>query len=762
MARYTLPAILMATIVCGVGAMPEELVALSAPRPRLELRAGEIERLRADEGAVRAARAAGDAALAQTRTTVSRDYYVSLPAAEFPPRHTDRWPHWTGLAGELRRRMVDAARAYVLTGERRYLSWCRELMLAVASWPQWTDPCYGSGPNLDTHHLTRGMCVAVDLLWNDLPEQDRTRVVEAIASKGAEFIYEWANQRGSYLSDPSLWPNGYAMINTELGIAGLTLLGAHERAEEWLSRGLRQALRFLEEQGGRDGGLVEGFGYGSAAVDDIIYLLTRVPGCLPLRGTPGYLSEAIYFPAYFVVPGGGSLPSFGDNGGPEGCPPMLLGLAWALAKEGDPTAAWYLHKTGESGPEIDLFARTPELPLARHFRDIDWVAMRSGWGDTGSLLAFKCGRADHHNHLDQNSFTLACNDEWLLNEPGYQIYDVQYPAERNMPREVAAARHEYTYGTLGHNAILVDGRGQEPVRGRIAGFATTPAMDWAVGDASACYPGLRCWLRHVVSVAPDYYAIFDEIATDGPARVVELLLHTTHDGRVAVTGSELPVSASRAASEATIWRTGEAVVRFVVPPQLSIEHRQHPHCERYGHYLAAAVGPLTQSTLAWALACGARGRVTLETRRAEARGATALQVRVAQGVDTIALAAEPSATVGDLAFTGALAMVRDTHAGASRYALMRGTSLRRSVGALVTADAPVSIGAAIDQKRFQASVCCEQDTMVTLHCPVEPDMARVSGIQSPVDVGFDRAHKTVTLELPPGDYRIEVWALQGK
>ncbi len=762
MSRLTAIAIVYAAIACGVSAMADDFALLRPDHPRLELTAEQIDELRADPDAVAAARALGDDIIARTRTTVYEDYYVSLPKPDFPPEHDDGWPYWTGLGGELRRYMEGTARAWVLTGERKYIAWCRDLMLAVAGWRQWTDPWYGRQPCLDTHHLTRGMCVAVDLLWHDLPDEDRATIVGAIAEKGAQFIADYGNDGASYVSEPDAWPNGYAMINTELGVAGLLLLGEDERAQAWLAQALDKARRFFDEQGGVDGGLVEGFGYGSAAVDNLMYLVRKADAIAGVSLLDNrYLSQAIYFPAYFVVPGGGSVANFGDNGGPAGCSPALLDMARALVEvQGSSVAAWYLRKAGQSGPEIDALARPPDdLPLARHFRDIDWVAMRSGWGDSGSLLALKSGHVAHHNHLDQNSFILAWNDEWLLTDPGYQVYDMAYPPGKNLTREMVVARHEYTYGTLGHNAILVDGYGQEPVRGHVTGFATTAAMDYAVGDASECYPGLSRWLRHVVSVAPEYCVIFDEIATDGQRRQIELLLHTSPDGQFAVDDRPLPVGERREGQEATVTRRGEAVMRLVEPETMVFEHRQQPHCDAYGHYLSASAGAMGEGTIAWVMAAGPRGGVRLATRPAQCEGGTAVQVRAGDGTDTVAISPDGSAVVGEISFAGAAAMVRESRLGAPRFGLVDGTSLTLGEATLVAASAPVSAGAVTQGGLFRATITCAEAAQVTLHCPVEPGMVRVAGIESPVDVSFDADPATVTLDLLAGSFRIEVRAL---
>ncbi len=746
-------------IICGVSAMAQEYTLLREGHPRLSMTAEELRELRDDPTQVRSAASAADRVLAKDRTTAYEEYFVQLPSPQFPPEHDDGWPYWTQVAGELSADLQTVARGYALTGDRSYLAWCRELMVALATWRQWTDPWYGTQPCLDTHQLTRGMCVAVDLLWDDLPPADRDLCVRAIAEKGAEFIYQYGNDPNSYVHHPGAWPNGYAMINTDLGVAGLTLLGERDGAQAWIAQALEKTRLFFDEQGGRDGGLVEGFMYGSAAVDNLMYLVRKADAIVGVNlFDHPYLSQAIYFPAYFIAPGGGTLPAIGDNGGPTGLSPTLIGLAQAMVEvEDSPLAAWYLVKARAADERAKRLAEAPRgLPTARHFRDIDWVAMRSGWGESGSLLAFKSGHVAHHNHLDQNSLLLAWDDEWLLTDPGYQIYNRPYPPEEGMTPEMIAARHEYTYGTVGHNALLVDGEGQKAVRGHIVGFVTSPAVDYAVGDASECYDGLSRWLRHVVSVAPRYHVIFDEIVAQGEARRVHLLLHTTEDGELLVGGRELPIGQQREGETATVRRRGEAVARFVQPGRMVFRHVQWPHCESYGHFLEASPLPaLEDDTIAWVVQAGKRESVEIEARATDADGATAVQVRAENGVDTIALSREGEATAGRMRFAGRLGMVRDDRGEVLRYALVEGTTLALGDSTLVASDAPVSVGARIGESLFEASIDCEGAGVVTLHCPVEPDMLRVDGIDQPIDVAYDREATTLTLTLPTGRVTVE-------
>lgn len=734
---------------------------LRSGHPRLETTAEELEQQQRDESAVSTARASGDAALATTRTRAWRDYVAKLPKATPPPAHSDPWPYWPALCGELRHYMEAAARAYALTGQRKYLAWCRDLAIAISQWPQWTDPDYGDGqPGLDTRELLRAMCLAYDYLYPELNERERAQIARVIAAKGAEPILRYGSRPGSYLHRPDLWPNGYATINAELGVAALTLLGEDDRAQEWLRTSLERVSEFLTRQAGADGGLVEGFALGGAAVDDIVYLLqcaAQVAGIEPPEAP--YWAEAIHFPLYFIAPGGGSLANFADAGGPRGCPPYLLRLAqWLVERRQSPEAAWLLQRSGRGDASTARLARPPEhLPLARHFGSVGWVAMRTGWGDADALLAFRAGSADHHNHRDQNSLILAWGREWLLNDPGYQVFVAPYPAERGMDEATVKARNAYTEGTFGHNALLVDGKPQIARAATITGFAQTAALSCVTGDASDCYgPAVALWRRHIASVAPEYYAIFDELRTDGAARSVDLLLHTTPEGRFTVRDAALKVDEQRVAGEArVVGAGGEALVRFV-GANPTFTHGRWPACEDYGHFLKVSFAPAAEHRIVWALAAGGLGQARLETRPVATTGEVmAMQVRVPGAVDTLAVnLADGPAEAAEVAFGGRWALVRAGSAGVRRWALVGGTVLRYGEQVLVSSSAPVTVGLIHYDSGWRATVECSAATEVRIHCPKRPGVVEIEGLHEQAEIELDTLAQALVLRLQPGRYEI--------
>lgn len=730
--------------------------------PRLKHTPDELAALRANETEVERARREGEQELAREKTTAYEEYSIALPEAPFPPGHEgDSWPYWTGLTGNIRHYLERLSYAYALTGEQRFFDACYTAMMSVCDWPQWTDPHYSNGefPCLDTHSLIRGVTTAYDYLHDDLSEADRQRVAGAIVQKGCERVYPYADDEGTWVGTPNKWPNGYAVVHTGMGVGALAVMGDVEDVEKYLAKSVEKMNDYFDQQGGQDGGLIEGFGYGSVAIDNFMYLIetaNAVTGVDLL--THPYLEQAIYFPAYFVLPGGGSVANFGDNGGSTGCRPTLTNLARALVNVRDSElAAWYLTKAGEADEQIEKMADVPDdLPLARKFRDIRWAALRSGWGLHDSLLAFKSGFVKNHNHLDQNHFILGWGGQWVINDPGYQIYDRPYPPERNMTMEEIKNRHQYTFGTEGHNSILVDGTGQKRNPGTLGDLYSTPAMGYTVGDATACYEDrLQRYLRHIISLPGECYLVVDEITAKAQDRSVEVLLHTPADGTFVVDGTELTPEETTDAKSFNIRRADAQVrVDMLGPENLQITHALWPDSARYGHYISASTGKKhAEFVNLMALQPGPPAR--------DIEGITGDITPTGEGF-TIALAL-PDASDRLLAIgpTQKGPMQSDGMAAMTCtepeecYALCGGTRLTHHGEDLVSSTTPVTAGAALEAGLFTAVVETPKTATVSIQTPEDLTMVRVLGLDQPVDISYDDEVGLMTLSVPPGRYTIQ-------
>ncbi len=723
--------------------------------PRLTVTKTELEGLRADPAAVKAASDAGRAMLAKTKTTSYKDCFAILPAPKYPDPHpyNPKWPYWTGVAREIRDYLEATARAWKIAGDKACFDAARSSMLALTEWPQWTDPEYGEPPCLDTESLTWGMAAAYDLLYDDLTAADRESIRRAIVEKGCEFIYQWGKKPGVFLAEPKLWPNGNAVVNTAMGVGGLALLEDVPGAEKYVEAALEKMDLFFREVAGADGGLVEGFGYGSYAVDTFTHLIAMAHDVCGLDVMKGdYLEHAVVFPAYCVLPGGGPkpLPAIGDNGGPDGCEPTLIEMTRTRSRiKGDPAAAWYLYKAGKGGPAAPL----DSWPVGRRFPSIEWAALRDGWGEGGALLVFKSGLATTHNHLDRNHFVLGWGADWLITDPGYQIYDIDYPPERGLSRAAIKNMHTYTAGTEGHNTLLVNGAGQNEKPGRISEFFSSRAFQGVVGDAAACYDGLARFDRTVIQAPGRYFLVHDDVAAPEAVRI-EVKLHTSSAGEFLAEGKKLALDAPLETRSFVVRKpAARAAVDILAPARPTLVRREWPDSAAYGHFVTFEAGRGTEVEDAFVLRPGPAAEAVAPLKAGfEKLPGRARLFRI--GGDRILLnPASGSVAAGGLVMSGRIAFVAEGKDPA-RFGIVSGTSLAIGKTRLVESSAPISAGVVREGRTVTAEIEAGVRSTVVLRCPAAPAEILVNGWRIEPSDAYDAREKVLRFEIEPGRHVI--------
>ena len=756
----------VAGALCLTAAFGAEVTLKRSDHPRLTMTPEEIQKSKADPAEVKAANEAGEKALAKTKTTSYTDCFAVLPAPPMPAPHpyNKKWPYWTGICSEIRGYLEATARGWAIGGNRKCLDAARSTMLAVAGWAQWTDPDYGEAPCLDTYSLVRGMSTAYDLLYHDLKRGERKIVRNAILEKGLKFIYTWGFKEDSYVMKPILWPNGYAVVNVAMGIGGMVLLDEIDDAPKYVAESLNKMDRFFNDVAGPDGGLIEGFGYGSFAIDNFMDLILQLHDVCGIDAMTGdYLAHAGEFPVYFTLPGGGKncLPAIGDNGNVEGCPPTLTGLMSALVKlKSDAAAGWYLEKAEKADEAARKIAQAPAgWPTGRRFPSIEWAALRDGWGDLGALMVFKCGFAEHHNHLDQNHFLVGWDKDWIITDPGYQIYDMDYPPERHMDRKAIKNMHVYTAQSEGHNTILVDGAGQNTKKGSIPEFFASSAMQWVVGDATPCYEEkLSRFRRSVIHLPGQYFLVYDDIAAPKPVRV-EFTLHTAPDGQFMAAGKPIALNAKSETRSFVVLRpAGQVAVDLIAPQRTTVQHLQWPDSEKYGHYVSIAARPAASQEDAFVLRPGAAGTKPAPIKTAVLALAGRARLFTVGGDRLLVNPDGAKVNAGGLA-TDAHAAVMSERAGERRYGLVGGTSLAMGK-ALITGSAPFSAGVTSSGSKeaavMEAEIEMAAETTVNLAVSGAPKSILLDGQDKPTASVYDAKTQTIRLVLSPRRHTLQV------
>lgn len=379
--------------------------------------------------------------------------------------------------------IAEAAFAYRIEGNPQYLAAAKKYMDAAVSYPVWGYSWSKPNTDLAAGHLLYGMGLAYDLLYHDLTPQERAKYRECIARHGELMYRYFAPKPGrswAYSQNHTFIPI------TGLAVAAYAVYGEVPQAAEWAALSRAIYSRVLETYS-QDGYYYEGFEYWIFATPWIVHYLDALQHATgeDLFNQPGLRNTYLYA-ANSLTPGGEMMFDFGDvfdgpvtrarkgedyeRSHPGGHFETNYNLLYDLAAHfHDPKiqgVADWMRGLGHTSQEEwwTLAWRDPNLastPMGQikpwhWFHDHDVVYWRTGWDANATAIAFKCGppeghtatelirrlpdwhREEGHTHPDVNSFIVWAHGTYLTGDSGYA----------GVPM------------TIGHNTLLVDGKGQ--------------------------------------------------------------------------------------------------------------------------------------------------------------------------------------------------------------------------------------------------------------------------------------------------------------
>lgn len=511
------------------------------------------------------------------------DFVVHYP---LPPRQPEprenppgfnvgRYPYWTMMGGQIKARLETLTLAYALSGRESYAITAKRDLLALTEWSVWSDPTYNCGglTCLDTGYIVEGAATAYDLLYAFLSEPERARIRQALLVKGLQPLYADTDKRIDH--------NIHMVRTAALGYGALALLGEEPGMDAFIARACENFHWYLDQR--LDSGQMEGLMYTSVSMDHIAGFaeaLERVTGVDSMFRHPFVHDVLPRWVIYFQGLRGSGLVNFSDGSLAN----YFFRTMAAIGRVNkNAQANWYVASPKVGGAQAKLLHLDPgatvespeKWPDSAVFGEIGWAALRSGWGASDTLLAFlSSGSHLGHNHFDQNHFTLNVAGAWLLTDPGYQDYQ-------------PGPKHDVTCGTIGHNALLVNGQGQS-VRGggRICSAFLSPVVDYVAGDATPSYKGkIGSWVRRIFFLKPYCFLMIDLLQREQSADRLELLLHP--GGSVDAAGEELGAGYHGDAQPFVIVQDQVHVgVQVVWPPHVQMSVQEVPGAEVYGKYIS--------------------------------------------------------------------------------------------------------------------------------------------------------------------------------
>ncbi len=308
--------------------------------------------------------------------------------------------------------------------------------------------------NLNGHRAGKGNWQTwhnAAMIWGGAVLGDPTWIERALTQKGNGFLY----QMDVSVTDDGMWYEnswGYHFytLHALVSIAeGSRRLGIDLWAHPRFKRMFTLPIRY-----GMPGGLLPRFG------DDVNSSLTR--------------RDALYEPAYAA---------YRDE--------RLLA---ALPKRETWLSILY-------GRDTKKTAKTPSLG-SEVFTTAGHAILRTE-GRAGLAAAVTFGPyGGFHGHFDKLSFVFFGHGRELGVDPG-----------RAKSQAYRLPIHTQWYkATLGHNAVLVDGRSQQPAEGALEAFAATPHAAVAVVRCDEAYEGVR--YRRILAMTPEYLLVVDDLDSD--------------------------------------------------------------------------------------------------------------------------------------------------------------------------------------------------------------------------------------------------------
>jgi hypothetical protein len=458
-----------------------------------------------------------------------------------PPRPTtasDRSPQELLQARVAQTRIVSLSLGYLLTRDERLLerAWT-EIECWLNEWKSWEDPFHAlQGYEYDLMVGEMGVTMGLAFSWigEHLDEHQRNHLAHEISRRVLDlYLEETAGKK------PVWWwkcdHNWNPVCNAGAIISALALRDYHPQSERIISHALK-SLRLYVRALGKEGGSAEGTGYWAYgmryAVLGLAALESRGRGTNGLLESAGMRNTGKYMPAF--CPGGTPV-TWGDASG-RGGDAILYYLG---ARYGNPSLVEYQDTMPAGMPEtawpqealslvwrpagipLKSAAALARLPAGAVYREIGWSSYADNRVKPRVVSGFKCGDlAANHTHLDNNTFQLRVDGEVLARDPGNPPYTQAYFSPKRWGMYLAT--------TAAHNGLLIDGRGQVPMKkGGLQAIPLGRGNFGVLGDASACYgnPGLRRVRRHFLILREGVAVSLDEVESSRPVGL-QWLLHS--------------------------------------------------------------------------------------------------------------------------------------------------------------------------------------------------------------------------------------------
>ncbi len=446
---------------------------------------------------------------------------------------------------EALRRIFFLSYAYRVTDDVKYFQRAEKEMLVIAMFSDWNPTHF-----LDVAEMTMAVSIGYDWLYNDLSQNSRTIIKEAIRKKGIEPSLN--SKYNSWLKGTNNWNQ---VCNAGMAYGAMAI---YEDYPELSAKIINRALESVALPMGDyapDGAYPEGYGYwGYGTSFNVMFIsaLERLFGKdFGLSQKPGFLKTAGYL-ENMTGPSGDPF-NYSDAGSKGSLHPAMF---WFAQKLKDPSLLWVersrlinsspqSHIRNRLLPAILLWSNGIRINSITPPKTKMWVGkgktpvalMRTSWTDSGIFVGMKGGSPSAgHAHMDVGSFVMEADGERWAMDFGMQKYEsLESKGVQLWGRTQDAQRWEvFRYNNFVHNTLTINGQLQK-VKGYapIIGSSSDPQFMNATVDLTQLYKGVvDKAIRGVGIVDQKYVVVRDEIETLDSIANIRWTLLTSADVKI--------------------------------------------------------------------------------------------------------------------------------------------------------------------------------------------------------------------------------------
>lgn len=440
------------------------------------------------------------------------------------------------------------------------------------------------------------MLMAREFLDGDISPELDERILKSVANLGCVACYDtvfdmdhpetakgWGfdeDHAGFYDITMERWPtilganNLRAAPSGALGLGALALLGIDPRADQWLKTAVASIERFLKLISA-DGSYFEGISYLAYSLRTVLPFIdahARLIGDRDWTQSANMLGMIEFTQAMQLgkkADGSADVVNFSDSGFS-----IHPGALAKLGEYSDPAIGAYAADNASQPKWVYDFLwytakgprKAPDSKLLNWRSDLNWIVCRSGWEADDAVLAFKSGGPANHEHADRNHIIFKSHGERLLNDHFGASYDRRKPGW--LMRQ-----------TVGHNCILIDGRGHPYTDGTegtndskaycsLLQYNDENDLVWWTSDASAAYIlnnyHVTTVYRTVLFAKPSVIVIFDQVRFRYRAQTVDARFYPDNrDGkaRLEIEGDRFAIHRPKAALHGLVASNSSAQPR---------------------------------------------------------------------------------------------------------------------------------------------------------------------------------------------------------